>query len=106
MTEVVPAIKAKMPRRDQGGVIYLQQDNASPHKCVTTQLLLERGVSGIEVANQPPNSPDMNVLDFGYFNSIQSLQHQKCTRTIEELIDAVESSFIELPLDNLSKTGR
>ncbi|KAF0737607.1 hypothetical protein AaE_008924 [Aphanomyces astaci] len=104
LDKVVPAIQAKMPQRVQGSLIYLQQDNASPHKCVTTQLLLKHGVSGIEVANQPPNSPDFNVLDLGYFNSIQSLQHQKCTRTIEELISAVGSSFDELPHDILSKT--
>ncbi|KAF0706140.1 hypothetical protein AaE_014255 [Aphanomyces astaci] len=100
---VVPAIKAKMPRQSQANIIYLQQDNASPHASVTTQRLLERGVTGIGVSNQPPNSPDFNVLDLGYFNSIQSLQSRKCTRTVEELIDAVKSSFHELPRDNLSK---
>ncbi|KAF0775532.1 hypothetical protein AaE_000768 [Aphanomyces astaci] len=100
---VIPAIKAKMPRQDQNKTIYLQQDNASPHNSVTTQLLLQSGVIGIEAANQPPNSPDFNVLDLGYFNSIQSLQSQKRTRTIEELIGAVESSFDELPCDTLSK---
>ena len=61
-------------------------------------------MDGISIANQPPNSPDYNVLDLGFFNSIQSLQHQKSTRTIEELIDAVESAFYELHFDTLSKT--
>ncbi|KAF0705951.1 hypothetical protein AaE_014312, partial [Aphanomyces astaci] len=102
--KVVPAIKAKFPRgRLQHGVV-VQQDNASPHRCVTTDMLRTRGVEGISIANQPANSPDFNVLDLGFFNSIQSLQHQKCTRTIEELIDAVETAFYELPVDTLSKT--
>ncbi|KAF0733941.1 hypothetical protein AaE_009173 [Aphanomyces astaci] len=59
--KVIPAIKAKVPRQDQTKIIYLQQDNASPHNSVTTQMLLQAGVSGIEATNQPPNSPDFNV---------------------------------------------
>ncbi|KAF0705499.1 hypothetical protein AaE_014485 [Aphanomyces astaci] len=104
LKNVVPAIKSKFPLGDQSKIIYLQQDNASPHNCVTSQLLLQYGVEGIEAANQPANSPDLNILDLGYFNSIQSLQSQKVTRTIEELVDAVNSSFHELPVDTLSKT--
>jgi hypothetical protein len=92
VNNVVPAIKSKFPVGDQNKIVYLQQDNASPHNCVTSQLLLQCGVIGIEAANQPPNSPDFNVLDLGYFNSIQSLQNQKFSRTIEDLVDAVESS--------------
>ncbi|KAF0707394.1 hypothetical protein AaE_013625, partial [Aphanomyces astaci] len=102
--KVVPAIKSKFPLPDQNKIIYLQQDNASPHNCVTSQLLLQHGVIGIEAANQPPNSPDFNVLDLGYFNSIQSLQHQKHSRTIDELIENTESSYDELPMETLSKT--
>jgi hypothetical protein len=35
----------------------------------------------ISLVNQPPNSQDMNVLNLGYFNAIQSLQHRKHTNT-------------------------
>ncbi|ETV64949.1 hypothetical protein H257_18245 [Aphanomyces astaci] len=89
MDEVVPAIQVKMPR---GVVVKLQQDNASPHRCMTTELIARHGVDSIEVANQPPNSPDFNVLDLGFFNSIQSLQQQKVARSIGELIAAVEEA--------------
>ncbi|KAF0705573.1 hypothetical protein AaE_014460 [Aphanomyces astaci] len=101
MNEVVPAIQVKMPR---GVVVKLQQDNASPHRCVTTELIARHGVDSIEVANQPPNSPDFNVLDLGFFNSIQSLQQQKVARSIGELIAAVEEAFYELPVTILGKT--
>ncbi|KAF0706049.1 hypothetical protein AaE_014278, partial [Aphanomyces astaci] len=84
--------------------VKIQQDNASPHRCVTTELLHANEVIGITIENQPPNSPDFNVLDLGFFNSIQSLQHQKSTRSIEELIGAVESAFYSLPSDTLAKT--
>ena len=40
--------------------------------------------------NQPPNSPDFNILDLGFFNSIQSLQQQKRMTDIDELITAVD----------------
>ena len=39
---------------------------------------------------QPPNSLDLNVLDLGFFNSIQNLQHEQLTSIIDELISAVE----------------
>jgi hypothetical protein len=45
---------------------------------------------------QPPDSPDLNVLDLGFFNVIQSLQHQTYTRTVQELILAVETSFKQI----------
>ncbi|ETV64960.1 hypothetical protein H257_18229 [Aphanomyces astaci] len=63
LNKVVPATMAKFPRGVRRGNVVLQQDNASPHRCVTTKLLHAKGVRGIVVANQPPNSPDFNVLD-------------------------------------------
>ncbi|KAF0685579.1 Aste57867_22566 [Aphanomyces stellatus] len=104
LNNVVPAIQAKFPLQDLRSGVMLQQDNASPHKIVSNDILRHNGIEGIGVIEQPPNSPDYNVLDLGFFNSIQSLQHQKSTKTIEELIDAVERAFVELPNANLSKT--
>ena len=104
---VVPAILAKMPKARLRRGINLQQDNAGPHRAMTSELIkasVDLGPYSILVKNQPPNSPDFNVLDLGFFNSIQSLQYQKATRTIEELIGAVETAFIELPVDTLSRT--
>ncbi|ETV80465.1 hypothetical protein H257_06736 [Aphanomyces astaci] len=68
LNKVIPAIMAKFPGGVRRGNVFLQQDNASPHRCVTTELLQAKGVRGIVVANQPPNSPDFNVLDLGFFN--------------------------------------
>lgn len=42
---------------------------------------------------QPPNSPDLNILDLGFFSAIQSLQHKECPKTIEDLVRAVEKYF-------------
>lgn len=45
--------------------------------------------------NQRTNSPDLNILDLGYFNSIQSLQYKKHTTNVEELVAAIRESFDE-----------
>nr|GEV19072.1 retrovirus-related Pol polyprotein from transposon TNT 1-94 [Tanacetum cinerariifolium] len=42
----------------------------------------------IRLCFQPPNSPDLNVLDLGYFRAIQSLQEQEALHTIDELVSA------------------
>ncbi|KAF0709304.1 Aste57867_5993 [Aphanomyces stellatus] len=104
LNKVVPAITQKFPTAALKKGVKVQQDNASPHKAVTTEFLQSQGVNGIAMVNQPPNSPDYNVLDLGFFNSIQSLQHQKSNINIDELISAVETSFYELPVETLSKT--
>ena len=45
----------------------------------------------VRLSFQLPNSPDMNVLDLGYFKAIQSLQHQEAPNSIDELISDVQS---------------
>jgi hypothetical protein len=67
LNEVVPAIHAKFPSAALAKGVKIQQDNASPHRCVTIELLMANGAVGISIANQPPNSPDFNVLDLGFF---------------------------------------
>ncbi|ETV66061.1 hypothetical protein H257_17390 [Aphanomyces astaci] len=46
----------------------------------------------------------MNVLDLGFFNAIQCLQHQTLTTSIEELVLAVHSAFSDLDMRVLDKT--
>jgi hypothetical protein len=50
---------------------------------------------------QPPNSPDCNVLDLGFFAAIQSLQQRKRSNNIDELIASVLQAFEELSLESL-----
>ncbi|KAF0717577.1 Aste57867_2222 [Aphanomyces stellatus] len=103
LRKVIPSIKANLPGA-RSREIVLQQDNAGPHSQMTTQFLKSQGVRGVVVAPQPPNSPDFNVLDLGFFHSIQSLQHHKRTRNIEELVGAVGEALFEFPVETLSKT--
>lgn len=101
--KIIPSIKKSWP--EQRKAIYIQQDNAKPHVRPDDPDIVAAGTDGgwnIHLQCQPPNSPDFNVLDLGFFNSIQSLQHQKSPKTIDELIDCVTESFNELMPNTLN----
>ncbi|KAG7346706.1 hypothetical protein IV203_005775 [Nitzschia inconspicua] len=105
--KVIPAINEKWPRCHRSVPIKIQQDNAKPHLIREDDPLLVAAIAAtgmhISLLNQPPNSPDMNVLDLGYFNAIQSLQHRTDTTSIPALVKAVEDSFAELDYAKLNK---
>nr|GMC68321.1 Transposase, Tc1-like protein [Ipomoea batatas] len=76
---VLPAIRAKWPLSSSKS-IFIQQDNARPHISVNDAKFLEAAQKDgfdIRLTCQPPNSPDMNVLDLGFFRAIQSLTKKK-----------------------------
>lgn len=101
---ISPAIKAKWPVEDRGRPILIQQDNATPHDLIEDPYIPATGREDgwhIRVVYQPPNSPDFNVLNLGYFTAIQSLQYKNVIRNIEMLIKAVEDSFRNLESDKL-----
>ncbi|CAM9622325.1 unnamed protein product [Discosporangium mesarthrocarpum] len=69
--------KAKMPAMSRQHRLNIQQDNARPN-CVNGDenfmIALSEGGLDMYPVNQPPNSPDTNFLDLGFFSSIRSLQ--------------------------------
>ena len=70
INKVIPAIKAKWPAEEKGMPIFIQQDNAKTQIDVNDPAFLEAAQSDgwdIRMTCQPPNSPDLNVLDFGFF---------------------------------------
>ena len=76
--KVIPAIKQKWPVRSK--CCIMQQDDVKPHTTAAdnaTVQALQHDCIQLELSNQPPNSPDFNVLDLGFFNSIQALKHEK-----------------------------
>ena len=54
--------------------------------------------------NQPAKSPDFNVLDLGYFSSIQSLQNKERILNTKGLVTAVQNSFLCLSSEKLEDT--
>ncbi|CAO2841385.1 unnamed protein product [Amaranthus hypochondriacus] len=98
ITNVLPSIRAKWPP-NLSKHIYVQQDNAKPHIAPNdTEFLQEAMKDGfyIQLVQQPPNSPDMNVLDLGFFRSIQALQYQKAAYNVTQLLLAVNNAFDNL----------
>ncbi|XP_021775477.1 uncharacterized protein LOC110739318 [Chenopodium quinoa] len=47
----------------------------------------------IQFVFQPPQSPDLNVIDLGLFRSIQSLQNQSFPNNLDELVTKVQESY-------------
>ena len=96
--QVLPQIRQKWPLLSSP-TIYIQQDNARPHIRIDDDEFIRAAKQygfDINLVCQPPNSPDLNVLDLGFFRSIQTLQHQEAPKNIDELQAAVEKAFNEL----------
>lgn len=102
---VIPAIKEKWPGSKRQP-IYIQQDNAKPHVLLEDAVVAAAGRADgwrISMSAQPPNSPDCNVLDLGFFASIQALQHKKRAATVEELLRNVREAFDDLHFTKLDR---
>ena len=73
--KVLKAIMRRWPQELRGQTIYIQQDNAPSHVPVDDEefamAVAQIGLD-IQLVNQPANSPDLNVLDLGFFASLQS----------------------------------
>jgi hypothetical protein len=94
--KVLPAIRAKWPPEDAHKPIFIQQDNARPHLAPNDKIFCEAAKQhgfDMRLVCQPANSPDFNVLDLGFFNSIQSIQYKTTSKTTEELVAAVDQAF-------------
>ena len=92
ITKLIPAIVEKWPTRDMNSrKIFIQQDGAKNHIREDDKLfydaLEENGVNA-ELYTQSANSPDVNLLDLGFFRAIQSF-NDAVLRNEEELIEAV-----------------
>ncbi|XP_058725786.1 uncharacterized protein LOC131597088 [Vicia villosa] len=77
INKVLLAIKEKWPCECVREIIYIQQDNALCHVDIDDnefRIAASEGWFDIRFTCQPPNSPDFNVLDLGFFSAIQSLQ--------------------------------
>lgn len=88
---MVPTIKNKWPAC-LSKTIHIQQDNAKPHinnNDPDFRAVASSDGFNISLVQQPPNSPDLNVNDLGFFRAIQSLQQQQACKNADELIAAV-----------------
>ena len=106
--KVIPSIGAKWPQCHRNRTIRIQQDNAKPHRSATNtnpDMVAAITATGLDIVfdNQPAQSPDTNILDLGFFNSIQALQQQHKTDNIQQLCQVVDECFKELDATKLEK---
>ncbi|XP_026459915.1 uncharacterized protein LOC113360643 [Papaver somniferum] len=93
--KLLPAIKKKWPFNNCKK-IFIQQDNAKPHVHENDKKFMGAVKSyglDIELLCQPPNSPDLNVLDLGFFSAISALHHTDAPTTVDEFIASVTRAF-------------
>ena len=105
--KILPAIRRKFPS-STSRLIRIQQDNAPAHGLVSMQneefvQAVQRNGLNIEFKPQVGNSPDTNVLDLGFFNSIQALQQSKRMQSKEDIIEATKEAFNGLHRETLEK---
>ena len=87
----MPVIVQKWPRAEFGSprvVIRIQQDGPSSHILLFTQ---------------PPNSPDLNILDLGLNRALSAKQEKKNCTDVEELIRIVEEVYRDYPNNPINK---
>jgi hypothetical protein len=104
LQHVIPAIKLKWAKDERGKLILIQQDNAKPHVPPQDLDVVAAGPAdgwNIRLICQPPNSPDLNVLNIGLFASLQSIQYRTPLRTVEDIIQAVEAAYTELSTETM-----
>ncbi|KAK1651473.1 hypothetical protein QYE76_069278 [Lolium multiflorum] len=104
--KVIPAIVEVWPDDGDVGTIWIQQDNARTHVPPDDpifQAAVKASGLDIRLTFQPPNSPDVNVLDLCFFSSIQSLAFESAPNTLKELIESVEQAYDAYDVNTLAK---
>ena len=103
LCKVIPAIVDKWPRgqwNNPNFKVRIQQDGAPSHIRVddnpfNLQLQHMHLHNKIELYVQPPNSPDLNVLDLGPFRALQSMHFKKTSADVPDVINNVILTYNE-----------
>ena len=107
INKLIPAILDKWPRRDRmSRTIYVQQDGAKNHihedDKEFNNALMEQEID-MKLYTQTLNSPDVNLLDLGFFRAIQSF-NDASPKNEEELIQLVQDAYENYPQHKLNQT--
>ena len=114
---VMEAIREKMwwykkgsGKPEAGQEIWLQHDGARPHTAkANEEVFEEKGQEKdflITVCEQPAQSPDTNMDDIAFFNSLQSDTSCVSTSNLFDLRDAVNKCYEEYPAERLEACWR
>ncbi|KAG7367330.1 hypothetical protein IV203_030001 [Nitzschia inconspicua] len=103
---VLPDIKKKMPMNNN---MVLQQDGAKAHLPEDDPLFAAKvlelfgDANAVKLYTQPAQSPDLNVNDLGFFNSLQSRYYQTSPTNAIQLIEMVEETYKNYPPNKLNR---
>jgi len=106
VNKVLPAIKEKWPAEEKGLPIYIQQDNVRTHIAVDDPAFVQAAQADgwdIRPTCQPPNSPDLNVLDLGFFAAIQALFEKGTPNNIDGIVAKVNQAYQEYPVQRANR---
>lgn len=110
MDKVLPAILTEWPPTDfdRRPTIRIQQDGAPAHikeDDVEWLAALEsiELQDKIKVFTQPPNSPDLNFNDLGFFNALQWAYYEKAPNNALEIVEMVKEVFEGFDVDTLRR---
>jgi hypothetical protein len=93
---LLPAIKSLDTFK--GKLVMVQQDNARPHLSPADLEFVKALAEGgwdIKLGCQTANSPNLNITGLGFFRAIQAIQQQITCTSVDDLISAVQRSFLE-----------
>lgn len=100
-------VKAKLPLNH--GII-IQQDGAKAHildndPCFKAKVadLYDGNRDAVKMYTQPAQSPDLNVNDLGFFNSLQSHNYKESPKDALELIVMVKRCYNNYPSTKLNR---
>ena len=107
ISKLLPAIVEKWPRMDRlSRKIWIQQDGTKSH--INTddnefkEALQDQEINA-DLYTQAANSPDVNLLDLGFFQAIQSF-NDVAPKNEEELIQSVQDAYTNYPRKRLNRT--
>ena len=87
--------------------IFIQQDGAKNHIHESDKefnnALMEQNINAV-LYMQAANSPDVNLLDLGFFGAIQSF-NDAAPKNEEDLIELVSAAYDHYPRNKNNQTG-
>ena len=107
ISKLLPAIVEKWPRTDRlSRKIWIQQDGAKSHINTDNEEFREAIQDqelNVGLYTQVANSPDVNLLDLGFFRAIQSF-NDAAPKNKEELIQSVQHAYTTYLRKRLNQT--
>ena len=57
----------------------------------------------VELYDQRPNSPDLNINDLGFFRALEAVYMEEAPKNFEDIIECVVKAFWKYPANKLNR---